>query len=94
MSNIATFGAIHRGLVVQELEAADLTPAERAAFGLSPVRPVEGLEQNNAGISHTGWVPRNPQPAARDLPIYPDALQAQVPGFPTLYGRPVGRVVG
>lgn len=40
------------GLVVTELDVEDLTLEERRAFGLSEVKPVEGLLTNNKDLEH------------------------------------------
>lgn len=72
----ATFRDPGYGLMVLELSYDDLTRSERAAFGLSNIEPVEGLQQHNSDIAQTTWTPRVVKPSASDLPIYP------IPGEP------------
>lgn len=46
----ANFTASPDGLVVEEIDVEDLTLEERRAFGLTDVRPVEGLQTSNKDL--------------------------------------------
>lgn len=50
MDKRAEFSSPPAGLVVEELTPDDLTLEERRAFGLTEVRPVEGLLTGNKDL--------------------------------------------
>ena len=52
MMQRADFSKPPAGLIVEELTLDDLTLEERQVFGLTDVRPVEGLQTNNKDIEH------------------------------------------